>query len=315
MAYVSEHRSQLLVSYLVFAMGLPTLTVFVGGLYRVIRRAEPEDGWLAMAAVASAVGAAGIFGAGTASFMVVAYRPATDPAVVRAFWDAGWLAYNIAGFGFVAWMVIVIVATLHHDALPRWSAWVGIPLAAINVVGPFAVQAGTGAFFTPGVVRDRRRTHLRRLAARRHHRGRAPSAASNHDCVTSGSSQHGRPQGPARPEFADETEAQDPMQCTWQTPSEAMAHGWHIRRRPRRSELMRRFENLQVRRPMPSTRVSSRPQFFPSQAENASSILVTRSTGTGRSEALFGGLRSAGFVVSRPLCHIRATPFGRVIVA
>jgi hypothetical protein len=148
--YASEHRSQLLASYLIFAMGLALLTVFAGGLHRAIRRAEPEDGWLAMAAVASAVGAAGIFGAGTALFMVVAYRPATDPAVVRAFWDAGWMAYNIAGFGFVAWMVIVIVATLRHDALPRWSAWVGIPIAAINVVGPFAVQAGTGAFSPQG---------------------------------------------------------------------------------------------------------------------------------------------------------------------
>ena len=60
-----------------------------------------------MASLASVVAGAGIFGAGTALFMVVAYRPATDPAVVRAFWDAGWLAYNTAGFAFVAWIVIV----------------------------------------------------------------------------------------------------------------------------------------------------------------------------------------------------------------
>ena len=149
-ANVSDHRSRLLASYLIFALGLAALVIFAAGLYRIIRRAEPEDGWLAMASVASAVGAAGIFGAGIASFMVVAYRPATDPAVVRAFWDAGWIAINIAGFGFVAWIAIITVATLRHGALPRWSAWVAIPVATINFVGPFAVQAGDGAFSPQG---------------------------------------------------------------------------------------------------------------------------------------------------------------------
>ena len=72
-------------------MGLAVLMVFAAGLYRIIRRAEGEDGWLATASLASVVAGAGIFGAGTALFMVVAYRPATDPAVARAFGTpAGW---------------------------------------------------------------------------------------------------------------------------------------------------------------------------------------------------------------------------------
>ena len=82
--------------------------------------------------------------------MVVAYRPATDPAVARAMWDAGWLAYNSAGFAFVAWIAIVTRATLKHRALPRWTAWIGIPVALINLVGPFAVKAGAGAFSPQG---------------------------------------------------------------------------------------------------------------------------------------------------------------------
>ncbi len=149
-AYAASHRSQLLASYLTIALGLAVLLIFAAALHRIIRRAEPEDGWFAMASVASAVGGAGIFGVGTALFMVVAYRPATDPAVVRAFWDAGWLAYNIAGFGFVAWIAIITVATLRHDALPRWSAWLAIPIAVINFVGPFAVEQGSGAFSPQG---------------------------------------------------------------------------------------------------------------------------------------------------------------------
>ena len=148
--YASDHRRRLLAAYLAFAIGLAVLMLFVAGMYRIIRRAESEDGWLAMASVTSAVGGAGFFGVGTALFIVVAYRPATDPAVVRAFWDAGWLAVNIASFGFVAWIATITVATLRDGALPRWSAWVGIPVAAINLVGPFAVQAGTGPFSPQG---------------------------------------------------------------------------------------------------------------------------------------------------------------------
>ncbi len=148
--WAAAHRSRLLASYLILAVGLAVLIVFAAGLYRVIRRAEGKDGWLAIAALASAVGGAAIFGAGTALFMVVAYRPATDPAVARAFWDAGWLAYNSAGFGFVAWIALVVVATLRHRALPRWTAWIAVPVALISFVGPFAVQTGSGPFSPQG---------------------------------------------------------------------------------------------------------------------------------------------------------------------
>ena len=148
--YATIHRGQLLASDLLFALGLAVLMVFAAGLHRIIRRAESSDGWLAVASVASAVAGAGIFGAGTALFMVVPYRPATDPAVARAFWDAGWLAYNTAGFAFVAWIAVVTVATLRHRTLPLWTAWIGVPVALINLVGPFAVKAGNGAFSPQG---------------------------------------------------------------------------------------------------------------------------------------------------------------------
>ncbi|MGB6453104.1 MAG: hypothetical protein WBH47_01320, partial [Streptosporangiaceae bacterium] len=148
--YATVNRDQLLASDLLFALGLTVLVVFAAGLHRIIRRAEAEDGWLAIASLASVVAGAGIFGAGTALFMVVAYRPVTDPAVARAFWDAGWLAYNSAGFAFVAWIAIVVVAALRHRALPPWTAWIGVPVALINLAGPFAVTAGTGAFSPQG---------------------------------------------------------------------------------------------------------------------------------------------------------------------
>jgi hypothetical protein len=148
--WASVNRRQLLASDLLFALGLAVLVVFAAGVYRIIKRAEGKDGWLAVAGLASVAAGAGIFGAGTAMFMVVAYRPATNPAVARAFWDAGWLAYNCSGFSFVAWIAIVVAATVRHRALPRWTASIGVLVAVINFVGPFAVQAGAGAFSPQG---------------------------------------------------------------------------------------------------------------------------------------------------------------------
>ena len=150
--YASDHRSELLAAYLLLALGLAVLMVFAAGVYRIITPGDDagEGGWLAMASLASAVAAAGIFGAGTALFMTVAYRPATDPALVRALWDAGWLAWNTAGFGFSAWIAIVAIATFRNRVLPSWTAWIGVPVAVIGFVGPFAVKAGTGPFSPQG---------------------------------------------------------------------------------------------------------------------------------------------------------------------
>ena len=60
------------------------------------------------------------------------------------------MAYNSAGFAFSTWIAIVTAATLIHGALPSWTAWIGAPVALINVVGPLAVKAGTGAFSPQG---------------------------------------------------------------------------------------------------------------------------------------------------------------------
>ncbi len=148
--FASTHRTQLLVSDLLLAAGVATLMVFAAGLYRMIRCTERDGGWLAMSSLATAVAGAGVFGAGTALFMAVAYRPNTDPAVVRALWDAGWMAYNSAGFAFGAWFAIVTAATLTQRMLPLWTAWLGVPIALISLAGPLAVQAGTGAFSPQG---------------------------------------------------------------------------------------------------------------------------------------------------------------------
>jgi len=63
--YAAAHRHHLLAGDLLAALGLALLVLFAAALYRMIRRAESEDGWLAVGSLASILAGAGIFGVGT----------------------------------------------------------------------------------------------------------------------------------------------------------------------------------------------------------------------------------------------------------
>ena len=165
--YATVHRSQLLASFLLFAVGLAVLMVFAAGIYRIIRRKERNDGWLAMASLASVVASAGIFGAGTALFMVVAYRPGTDPAVVRAFWDAGWLAYNTAGLGFSAWIAIVVAATLSLQGAAAVDCMDRGARGADRLRRSVRREGRNGPVLSAGLVRPGRGSDFRCVASRR----------------------------------------------------------------------------------------------------------------------------------------------------
>ena len=144
--YATVHRSQLLASFLLFAVGLAVLMVFAAGMYCIIRRKEGNDGWLAMASLASVVAERRHLRCRHRAVHGGRLPPDHDPAVARAFWDAGWLAYNTAGFGFTLGSRSSSLATLTYRVLPLWTAWIGVPVGLISFVGPFAVEAGTGPF-------------------------------------------------------------------------------------------------------------------------------------------------------------------------
>ena len=164
--YATAHRDQLLASYLLFAVGVPLLMIFAAGLYRLIRRAERATGWLAIASLATVIAGAGTFGAGTALFMTIAYRPATDPGVARALWDAGWLAYNSAGFAFGAWIAIVVAATLPPPGAAALDGMGRSPDRSHQPRWPARREGRNRAVLTARLVRRPRRADLRRLAPR-----------------------------------------------------------------------------------------------------------------------------------------------------
>jgi len=146
--YIAVHRGTLLVSDLLLAAALAATVLFAAAIYRLTRATEARQGWLSLGGLASFAAGAGTFGVGTALFMTATYRPLTDPNILRALWDAGWIAFNSTGFLFGAWIASVAIATLRTGVLPAWTGWVGLPIALLNLIGPFALKAGTG-FFSP----------------------------------------------------------------------------------------------------------------------------------------------------------------------
>ena len=144
--YAAVHRGTLLVSELLLGAALAATVLFGAAIYRMMRRLEAPQGWLAVGGVVALAAGAGVFGAGIALLMTATYRP--DLNVIRALWDAGWIVLNSSGFLFGAWITIVALGTLRTGMLPAWTAWIGFPIGFINLIGPFALKAGTG-FFSP----------------------------------------------------------------------------------------------------------------------------------------------------------------------
>ena len=144
--YEAANRHRLLGSALVLLAAVALLTLFAASLYRVFRKAEGGDGWLATAGLASFLVAAAMFAMGCVALLTAVYRP--DPNTARAFTDLGWIGFNSSGFLFGAWIMIISAATLNNELIPKWTAYIGVPIALINMFGPIALSAGTG-FFSP----------------------------------------------------------------------------------------------------------------------------------------------------------------------
>jgi hypothetical protein len=148
--WINLNRNQVVVSTLLIALTVPTTLVFAAGLYRMIQAAEGERGWIGISALACAVAAAAMVGVGAIMLMTFAYRPIGDPSVQRTLVDAGWISFNAAGFALGTFIGLTAVAALTTGYLPAWTAWVGIPVAILNLLGPFALKAGSGALSPQG---------------------------------------------------------------------------------------------------------------------------------------------------------------------
>jgi hypothetical protein len=120
------------------------LVLFLGYLYRVLRRAEGPDGW----------GAAGAFGAGLlatavklasagAGLAALVRADQLTPDLARTLSDLGGGAFVVSGYVFGIFVAVAAGAALGSDALPRWLTITGL------VVGVLTVAAGVAGVLDP----------------------------------------------------------------------------------------------------------------------------------------------------------------------
>ncbi|MCW2637499.1 MAG: hypothetical protein JWQ99_3866 [Blastococcus sp.] len=125
-------------------LGTALLIVFVGYLYRVLRRAEGSVGWWAAPA----------FGAGLITVAVklasagpvLAGRLRADeltPDLARTLDDLNGAAFVISGFTFGIFVLTAAAAALSGRVLPRWLAIAGL------VTGVLGIAAGTAGVLDP----------------------------------------------------------------------------------------------------------------------------------------------------------------------
>jgi hypothetical protein len=125
-------------------LGFSAFLIFVGVLYRTLRRAERPDGWLA----ATALGAGLVTVAvklGSIGPLMGANRRADEltPDLARTLNDLGGADFVISGYTSGIFVAAAGAATLATRVLPRWLAIAGV------VVGVLTIAAGTAGIVDP----------------------------------------------------------------------------------------------------------------------------------------------------------------------
>jgi hypothetical protein len=144
-AYVSRSNTIFITIKLTDVVYLVGFIVFAAGLRHLIRRVQPNYEWLAALAFGSAlVQAASVLvfdalsgGAALDTFT----RP--DPSVVRGLTEAS-LAMNAFEFILTAlFLAAVSYAILVTHARPRWTGWLGVGIAILNLAAVTAIFGGS----------------------------------------------------------------------------------------------------------------------------------------------------------------------------
>jgi hypothetical protein len=135
-----DHRRNIIGAYIWVLGGLAFLG-FIAGLRAVLRRAEGEPGTLSSVVFGAGVVFTAVWSASAVALAAVAYAvefsdaPVSDPDLVRVLPQLGSLLLLLGG-GFAGILLVAATSILvfRTGVLPRWLAWLGIPVAVALVV-------------------------------------------------------------------------------------------------------------------------------------------------------------------------------------
>jgi hypothetical protein len=137
----SENHTRNIIGAYIWVLGGLAFLGFLVGLRSVLRRAEGEPGTLSSLVFGAGVLFAAVWSVSAATLAAVAYAvefsdaPVSNPDLVRVLPQLGSLLLLLGG-GFAGILLVVATSILafRTGVLPRWLAWLGIPVAIALVV-------------------------------------------------------------------------------------------------------------------------------------------------------------------------------------
>ena len=137
----SENHTRNIIGAYIWVLGGLAFLGFVSGLRSVLRQAEGEPGTLSSLVFGAGVVFTAVWSVSAATLAAVPYAvgfsdaPVSDPDIVRVLPQLGSLLLLLGG-GFAGILVLLATSALifRTRVLPRWLAWLGIPVAIALVV-------------------------------------------------------------------------------------------------------------------------------------------------------------------------------------
>ena len=125
-------------------LGFAAFLVFLGALYRTLRRRESADGWLGTTALGAGLVTVAVKLGSIAPLMAANLRAdELTPDLARTLDDLGGASFVISGYTSGIFVAAAAAATLTTRVLPRWLAITGV------VVGVLTIAAGTAGVVDP----------------------------------------------------------------------------------------------------------------------------------------------------------------------
>lgn len=140
-----QHRSTAQgIGIVLEVLSFAALMIFLGYLYRALRRAERPESWGAAAALVTGIVPTAVK-LGSAAPGLAAYlrRDELSPDLARTLNDIGGAAFIISGWAFGVFVAVAAGAAFASRVLPRWLTIGGL------VVGTLTVVAGVAGVLDP----------------------------------------------------------------------------------------------------------------------------------------------------------------------
>jgi hypothetical protein len=134
--------------YVLEVVGFILFFFFLGAVYRVLRRAEGPDGWLAGTAYGAGLASLAVKVGSAAPLAAALYRrDDLDATTARTLVDINGGAFVIDGLLVAVFVLAAALSLLGTGLVARWMAWSGVALGLIGLVTPTAGILDMGNYF------------------------------------------------------------------------------------------------------------------------------------------------------------------------